>query len=59
MIRIQHQKEPLKFPKWRGENDQFMLTLLSPHRKTFISITNCSGSPRCELTTNKHDRKKR
>jgi hypothetical protein len=40
MIRIPHQKEPLKFLKWQGENDKFMLTLLSPHRKTFITITN-------------------
>jgi hypothetical protein len=39
MIRIPHQKEHLKFLKWQGENDQFMLTLLSPHRKTFITIT--------------------
>jgi hypothetical protein len=40
MITILHQKEPLKFLKWQGENDKFMLTLLSPHRKTFITITN-------------------
>ena len=25
--------------KLQGKNDQFMLTLLSPHRKTFITIT--------------------
>jgi hypothetical protein len=40
MIRIPHQKEPLKFLKWQGENDEFMLTLLSPNHKTFITITN-------------------
>jgi hypothetical protein len=39
MIRIPHQKEPLKFLKWQGENDKSMLTLLSPHRKTFVTIT--------------------
>tara|TARA_B100001059_G_scaffold55370_1_gene50160 strand:- start:142 stop:315 length:174 start_codon:yes stop_codon:yes gene_type:complete len=39
MIRIPHQKELLKFLKWQGGNDQLMLTLLSPHRKTFITIT--------------------
>jgi hypothetical protein len=39
MIRIPHQKEHLKFLKWQGENDHLMLTLLSPHRKTFITIT--------------------
>jgi hypothetical protein len=39
MIRIPHQKEHLKFLKWQGENDQFMLTLLSPYRKTFITLT--------------------
>jgi hypothetical protein len=38
MIRISRQKEPLKFLKWQGKNDEFMLTLLSPHRKTFITI---------------------
>jgi hypothetical protein len=25
--------------KLQGKNDQFMLTLLSPHRKRFITIT--------------------
>jgi hypothetical protein len=25
--------------KLQGKNEQFMLTLLSPHRKTFIPIT--------------------
>jgi hypothetical protein len=39
MIRIPHQKEHLKFLKWQGENDQFMLIFLSPHRKTFIANT--------------------
>ena len=39
MIRIPHQKEPLKLLKWQGETNRSMLTLLSTHRKTFIAIT--------------------